>query len=113
MPAFPNHTGFYGMPNIARSRPIVRGLMDGTVPIFEERNYTIAGVTKDSGGVPLGFCLVKLFNSVTELKVAQTTSDAAGLFSFDVDKTQTWYLVAYKPGGTDVAGTSLNTVVGL
>lgn len=81
-------------------------------PIFEERNYTIAGVTKDSTGVALGSCTVKLFSTATDTLEQTTTSDPGGNYSFVVDKTKVWYVVSYKTGAPDVAGTSVNTLAG-
>lgn len=84
-----------------------------TTPVFEERNFTITGVTKDSSGNPLGSCTVRLFNSATNVLAQTVTSDGSGNYSFIVDKTQAWYVVAYKAGAPDTAGTTVNTVVGL
>jgi hypothetical protein len=86
---------------------------DGASPYFPERNYTIAGVTKDSTGVALGSCTVRLFNTATNAHEQTTVSDASGNYRFIVDKTQAWYLEAYKAGAPDVAATSVNTVVGV
>lgn len=99
-----------GVPNTANPNQMER--FGEVVPIFEERNYVISGVTKDSTGAPLGGCVVKLFNRATDVKEQETTSDASGNYSFSVDKTQTWYEVSYKPGAPDVAGTTLNTLAG-
>lgn len=79
---------------------------------FPERNYTITGVTKDSSGVALGSCTVRLFNTATNLLEQTTVSDASGNYSFTVDKTQTYYEVSYKAGAPDVAGTTVNTLAG-
>lgn len=101
-----------GVPNIPRSMPVVRSFADGTAPIFEERNYTITGVTKNSSGAALGSVTVKLFNQATDILVASTISDASGNYSFIVDKTQLYYEVAYLAGSPDVAGTTVNTLAG-
>lgn len=89
----------------------VRGLAE-VVPIFEERNYLVSGVTRDALGVAVGSCTVKLFNAATDVLTQTATSDASGNYSFAVDKTQTWYAVAYLAGAPDVAGTTVNTLVG-
>lgn len=79
---------------------------------LQERNYTISGVTQADTGLALGTCVVKLFNAATDLLEQQTTSNAAGAYSFTVDKNQSYYEVAYKAGATDVYGTTINTVRG-
>lgn len=82
------------------------------VPIFEERNYTITGVSRDATGIALGSCVVKLFNTTTDVLIQAQTSDASGNFSFTIDKNLICYLVCYKDG-TPVFGTSKNTLVAI
>jgi len=81
--------------------------------VLHERNFVLAGVTKDSLGVALGSCTVRLFNAATHVAEQVTTSDASGNFSLTVDKTQRYYLVIYKVGSPDVTGASINTLAGL
>lgn len=76
-------------------------------------NVVISGVTKDSGGAALGGCTVKLFNRATDTKEQETVSDGSGNYAFTVDRTQTYYVVAYLPGSPDVAGTTVNTLAGI
>lgn len=83
------------------------------VPVFQERNWTITGNTKDSTGSNLGGCTVRLFNTATNVQEQVTTSNAAtGAYSFIVDKTQGYYEVAYKSGSPDVAGSTKNNLLG-
>ena len=77
-----------------------------------ERNQVITGTSRDSSGAALAGVTVKLFNSATDVCEQRAVSDAAGGYSFAVDRTQTYYLVEYKAGSPDVAGTSLNTLTG-
>jgi hypothetical protein len=73
--------------------------------------FSLSGVTRDSTGTPLGTCSVKLFEAATDIEVGQTTSDGAGAFTFRLGNNAGYfYLVAYKPGSPDVAGTSVNTL---
>lgn len=76
--------------------------------------YLIAGVTKNSVGIILGSCVVKLYRTSDDVEVQTTTSDAStGAYSFTVLNTSTaYYIVAYKVGSPDVAGTTVNTLVG-
>ena len=73
----------------------------------------VFGITKDRTGVPLGNCVVHLFNSATDVLVEQNTSDANGNYEFrSASLTTLYYVVAYKPGSPDVAGATVNTLIG-
>ncbi len=111
MPAKPNHTGTSGVPS-TKGIGSVRTFSDGIIPYFPERNFTISGVTRDATGGALANCLVDLFNTATDVREQSTISDASGVYSFIVDKTQFWYVVAYLDGAPDLAGTSVNTLAG-
>lgn len=75
------------------------------------RNFSIAGITRDSAGVALGGCAVDLMISATDTPVERKTSDASGNFVFDQPGTGPFYIIAYKAGGTDLAGVTANTLV--
>jgi hypothetical protein len=77
--------------------------------------YRITGITRDSVGAILGNCEVHLFRTADDVELDQVTSNANGEFTLTVGiaPTRTYYIVAYKAGGTDVAGTTLNTLTGL
>lgn len=111
------HPTFIAPPSPARTNGIggVLSFMsqDGYNPYFPERNYVISGVTKDATGAPLGGVTVELFNTATDRREQAMVSDASGNYAFVVDKTQRWYLNAYKSGAPDVAGSTVNTLVGL
>lgn len=109
MPTTKNHNFTGGVPNTTGPQ-MIRGYNEN-IPIFQERNVTIADVTKDSANAPLGNCVVKLFNTATDVLEQTTTSDASGNYSFTVDKTKNYYCVAYK-NGTPVFGTTANTLTG-
>ena len=73
--------------------------------------FSLVGVTRDASDVALGNCVVKLFEAATDIKIAQTTSDGSGNFSFNVGTNAGFfYYVYYKAGSPDVAGTSVNTI---
>lgn len=72
----------------------------------------ISGVTKDSTGATLGGCTVKLFRTDNDTLYAQMISDASGNYSFSVPNDTTYYVVSYKAGAPDVAGTTVNTLTG-
>jgi hypothetical protein len=74
--------------------------------------FRVTGITRDSAGAALGNCTVKLFQSSTDIEVVETTSDGSGNFTCSLGNNAGYfYLVAYKPGAPDVAGTSVNTLV--
>jgi hypothetical protein len=77
---------------------------------FSISNTAIAGVTRDSAGAALGNCVLDLFLSPTDQRIATTTSDAAGAYRFDNPGSGPFYLVAYRVGAPDVAGTTINTL---
>jgi hypothetical protein len=85
----------------------------GFIPLPTLRIY-ISGVTKDSTGAVLGSCVVHLFRTSGDLEIDMTTSDAStGAYSFSgVGLGETYYVVAYKAGSPDVAGTTVNTLIG-
>lgn len=73
--------------------------------------FSLSGITRDSTGAVLGGCDVHLFQTGTDIEVGQTTSDGSGNFSFSLGNNAGYfYLVAYKTGSPDVAGTSINTL---
>lgn len=77
-------------------------------------SFSIAGVTRNSAGVALGNCAVHLFQTGSDRELDETVSDGSGNFSFVIGfNSGNFYLVAYKPGSPDVAGTSINTLVAI
>jgi hypothetical protein len=72
----------------------------------------LVGVSKDSSGNVLGACTVMAFRTVDKVFVGQTVSDASGNYDFRVPSLDAVFLVMYKAGAPDVAGTSVNTLVG-
>ncbi len=76
---------------------------------------TVSGITKDSTGTALGSCVVSLYRTLDDVMIEEVTSDATtGVYLFSsVGLGQTYYVVAYKAGSPDVAGTTVNTLVGV
>ena len=77
---------------------------------WAQSNRALAGISRDSTGAALGLCAIDLFAS-SDLVVASTISDAAGNYSFVNPGTGPFYIVAYKAGSPDVAGTTVNTLL--
>ena len=74
--------------------------------------WEISGVTKDSVGAALPACTIDLFVTSTDVRVATTTSDGVGAYSFSVGLSTVYYAVAYLAGSPDVAGTTVITLTG-
>lgn len=71
-------------------------------------NSGLTGVTRDSTGATLDNCIVTL-NQGNIIK-GQTTSDGAGNYTFLGCGSGPFFIVAYKAGSPDVAGTTVNTL---
>jgi hypothetical protein len=74
----------------------------------------ISGVTRDSTGAPLAGCQVDLYlygGTGQDTQVDSVVSDGSGNFSFGATAGP-YYIVAYKAGAPDVAGTTVNTLAG-
>ena len=74
-------------------------------------NRAIVGVSRDSTGTALGTCRLELFVTGGDGWVAEAISDASGNFAFGNPGTGPFYIVAYKAGSPDVAGTTVNTLL--
>jgi hypothetical protein len=82
-------------------------------PSFTTQDFFISGITKDSTGTPLGICVCDLFRTETDIKIATTVSDSSGNYLFQVQPGISFYIVAYKAGAPDLAGTTVNTLAGI
>ncbi len=79
-------------------------------PALARSNPVLTGITRDAAEAPLGGCTVKLFRTVDNVFMAETVSDGSGNFTLTALGSGPFYIVAYLAGGTDVAGTSVNTL---
>jgi len=79
---------------------------------FSTLSIRITGYTLDSSLAPLADCTVHLIRTADDVEVDQGQSDAGGFYSLTCAGSGTFYVVAYKPGGPDVAGTTVNTLTG-
>jgi hypothetical protein len=69
-------------------------------------------VTKDSDGNPLASVAVVLFRTADNSVAAQGVSDAGGNYRLDASSEIQHRADAYKAGSPDVAGSTVNTLVG-
>jgi len=77
---------------------------------FSTTHQILVGVTKDSAGVALGACVVQLFRTMNDAFIEEQVSDGSGNFLFYPPDSGPYYIVAYKAGAPDVAGTTVNTL---
>jgi hypothetical protein len=76
------------------------------------RPYFIRGTCKDSVDAPLGGAVVQGFRTSDDLYVGQIESNSSGVYELPtVYLTDAHYLVAYYDSGTDLAGTTVNTII--
>ena len=81
-----------------------------TSPVMYGVQLGITGITKDSTGAVLGNCTLELFYTNDDVLVGKTMSDSNGVYTFLVGSAFPCYVVAYKTGSPDVAGTTVNTL---
>lgn len=85
----------------------------GSLPLPVQK-LIISGVTKDSTGVALASCNVSLYRTSDGAFMESVVSDGSGNYSFStVGLAQNYYVLAYKAGSPDVAGTTSNALVGV
>jgi hypothetical protein len=72
----------------------------------------IKGITKDAGGTPVANAIVQGFVTSTDAYVGEVTSGADGTYTLGTETVAgvAHYLVAYKAGSPDIAGTTVNTL---
>lgn len=72
----------------------------------------VYGLTKNSAGVLLPGCTVDLFDTATDTKRDSCVSDASARYEVSAYLDGPFYIVAYLAGSPDVAGTTVNTLIG-
>lgn len=71
----------------------------------------IMGQCKDSGGSPVSGAVVQCFLTAGDVLASETTSNTDGSYEARTPYPgQAHYLVAYRPGSPDIAGTTVNTL---
>jgi hypothetical protein len=97
------------------SHPAPNGISTPYVNPPQPARYVISGVTRDVNNNPLPGCMVEVYESASNLFRASTVSDANGNYAVDVTSSETgltFQAIAYLPGSPDVAGITVNTLVG-
>lgn len=86
------------------------------VPPGRSPRYTISGITRDALGQPLAGCTVEIYEAGSGLLRGNGVSGADGTYSLDVtgpDTGLTFYVAAFLPGASEVAGITVDTLVGV
>lgn len=72
----------------------------------------LTGTTRNSAGDPLANAIVAIYLTTGDVWLRDCTSDLAGYYeAFSEYSGQNHYLLAYKAGAPDVAGTTVTTLV--
>ncbi len=91
--------------------PVSAAPISALVAVTGAPSTVISGYTRTSAGAALPGCTVKLFQTSDDVKVATTTSDGTGLYTFTDPGAGPFYALAYLDGSPDVAGVTLNNLV--
>lgn len=75
--------------------------------------YLISGITKNSSGNALGNCTVNAFTTADKVLQGTTTSDGQGNYQCPTFSNGNHFLVAFKTGTPDTAGSTDNDIVGV
>lgn len=97
----------------SRPNPVPAPVVDPNFSVLQygAKNYFLTGVSRDAFGVALASCKVMVFRAEDKSFVAETVSDGIGNWSICVMQGGPFFLVQYKAGVPDYAGTSVNTLV--
>jgi hypothetical protein len=81
---------------------------DGT----QSKNF-LRGTCKDSVGTPVANAIVQAFVTATDAFAGEVQGNTDGTYTLGVEqsKSTAHYLVAYKAGSPDTAGTTVNTLL--
>jgi hypothetical protein len=70
------------------------------------------GFSRDASGGVIAGVTVKCMLTATDTKQSEAVSDADGLFVVSTAEAGGHYLIFYKTGTPDIAGTTVNTLLG-
>jgi hypothetical protein len=115
----PSQIGQALSPNLDRiiHRPAVEVHWNGAMSA-----WIISGITKDSTSTPIAGVTVKAYRTAADVNNSlnadlqegpAVVSDAAGNYTVCLTNQDAHYLVGYKAGSPDIAGTTLNTLQGV
>ena len=78
----------------------------------QSKNF-LCGTCKDSGGTPVANAIVQAFVTATDAFAGEVAGNTDGTYTLGVEQSKATphYLVAYKAGSPDIAGTTVNTLL--
>lgn len=78
----------------------------------QSKNF-LRGTCKDSGGTPVAGAIVQAFVTATDAFAGEVQGNTDGTYTLGVEQSKATphYLVAYKVGSPDIAGTTVNTLL--
>ena len=78
----------------------------------QSKNF-LRGTCKDSGGTPVANAIVQAFVTATDAFAGEVAGNTDGTYTLGVEQSKATphYLVAYKAGSPDIAGTTVNTLL--
>lgn len=74
--------------------------------------YKIMGIAKDGSGLPKAGCRALLYLTAGDIKIAETITNDAGIYAFEVGDTTTQYYVKVFQESPPLAGISVRTLTG-
>jgi hypothetical protein len=119
---WPSSTGFFQDPGTPHCLILERDQNGGLPSDFEPWAFGrggsasakfIMGTCKDQASTPLGGAVVQGFKTSDDRFIGETATDDHGQYELRCGQTPTdqHYLVAYYDSGTDLAGTTVNTLI--
>jgi hypothetical protein len=91
--------------------PVSAAPISALIAVAATPSTVVSGYTRTATGTALPGCTVKLFRTSDDVKVATTTSDGTGLYTFTDPGAGPFYALAYLDGSPDVTGVTLNNLV--
>lgn len=78
----------------------------------QSKNFLL-GLCVDASGVPVANAIVQAFRTADDAFAGEVQANTDGTYVLGVEQSKATphYLVAYKPGSPDIAGTTINTLL--
>lgn len=98
---------------LIRTRVPWRSQKSRAILVKKPRTPYITGVTRNSSGTPIGGCVVHVFRTSDDVRVATGLSDGSGIYLLPVPSfADNLYVVAYRADSPDIFGTTVNWLTG-
>lgn len=96
-----------------RGRPLGVGpSVQGGLPL-PPKYFVLADIATDGSGTPMAGATINLFRTADNAFIDRVVSGADGSYEFRTPApASNYFVVAYKAGAPDVAGTTVNSLIG-